>query len=154
MSEPNSRSASERERESLRAARYRSRCDSVNQSVDESLLHLHKTDTRLLAVLVGLPGRGKTYIGKKIGRYLNWIGYDCRTVNIGNYRRQLARGSGATHEFFSPGMCVCLSVCVRVYLCLCACVCTCVCVCVYLCLCVCVCVARICIIISGACAEI
>ena len=25
-------------------------------------------------VLVGLPARGKTYVAKKLGRYLNWIG--------------------------------------------------------------------------------
>jgi len=24
--------------------------------------------------LVGLPARGKTYMAKKLGRYLNWIG--------------------------------------------------------------------------------
>ena len=29
-------------------------------------------------VMVGLPARGKTYIGKKLCRYLNWIGIDTR----------------------------------------------------------------------------
>ena len=27
-----------------------------------------------IIVLVGLPARGKTYMAKKLGRYLNWIG--------------------------------------------------------------------------------
>ena len=29
-------------------------------------------------VLVGLPARGKTYIAKKLTRYLNWIGIDTK----------------------------------------------------------------------------
>ena len=29
-------------------------------------------------VLVGLPARGKTYIAKKLTRYLNWIGIETR----------------------------------------------------------------------------
>ena len=31
-----------------------------------------------LIVMVGLPARGKTYIGKKLCRYLNWIGISCK----------------------------------------------------------------------------
>ena len=34
-------------------------------------------------VMVGLPARGKTYIAKKLTRYLNWIGIDTRgEVNV------------------------------------------------------------------------
>ena len=29
-------------------------------------------------VMVGLPARGKTYIAKKLTRYLNWIGINTR----------------------------------------------------------------------------
>ena len=29
-------------------------------------------------VLIGLPARGKTYIAKKLTRYLNWIGIETR----------------------------------------------------------------------------
>jgi shikimate kinase len=28
--------------------------------------------------LVGLPARGKTYMGKKLSRYLNWIGINTK----------------------------------------------------------------------------
>ena len=31
-------------------------------------------DDRTVIVLVGLPARGKTYIARKLTRYLNWIG--------------------------------------------------------------------------------
>ena len=29
-------------------------------------------------VMVGLPARGKTYIAKKLTRYLNWIGIETK----------------------------------------------------------------------------
>ncbi len=57
--------------------------------------------TRLVLVLVGLPARGKTYIGRKLTRYLNWMGYAARVFNAGDYRR---RHLGARHraDFFDP----------------------------------------------------
>ena len=33
-------------------------------------------------VLVGLPARGKTYVAKKLGRYLNWIGIKTKGLYI------------------------------------------------------------------------
>ena len=33
-------------------------------------------------VLVGLPARGKTYVAKKLGRYLNWIGIKTKGLTI------------------------------------------------------------------------
>lgn len=52
-------------------------------------------------VMVGLPARGKTYISKKLARYLNWIGINTRVFNVGEYRRKatmLYKG----HDFFRP----------------------------------------------------
>ena len=39
--------------------------------------------------MVGLPGRGKSYLSKKMARYLNWVGLKSKIFNIGVYRRTL-----------------------------------------------------------------
>ena len=57
--------------------------------------------TRLVIVMVGLPARGKTYIARKVARFLSWLGYNTRVFNIGDYRRALL-GSKHRHAFFDP----------------------------------------------------
>ncbi|KRT86727.1 hypothetical protein AMK59_2739, partial [Oryctes borbonicus] len=49
--------------------------------------------------MVGLPARGKTYISKKLSRYLNWIGINTRVFNLGEYRRH-ATAAYKSHDFF------------------------------------------------------
>ncbi|KAI8818889.1 6-phosphofructo-2-kinase-domain-containing protein [Fimicolochytrium jonesii] len=46
--------------------------------------------------MVGLPARGKSYISKKLVRYLAWSGFNTRVFNVGNRR--------TTHDakFFDP----------------------------------------------------
>uniref|UniRef100_A0A3B4Z7M2 6-phosphofructo-2-kinase/fructose-2,6-biphosphatase 1 n=1 Tax=Stegastes partitus TaxID=144197 RepID=A0A3B4Z7M2_9TELE len=44
-----------------------------------------------LIVMVGLPARGKTYISKKLTRYLNWIGVPTKMFNVGQYRREAVK---------------------------------------------------------------
>lgn len=70
--------------------------------------------------MVGLPARGKTYIAKKLTRYLKWIGMfnimtqsaanidakfftgmNTRVFNVGEYRRQ-ATEAYKNHDFFRP----------------------------------------------------
>ncbi|XP_065178545.1 6-phosphofructo-2-kinase/fructose-2,6-bisphosphatase 1-like [Sycon ciliatum] len=51
-------------------------------------------------VMVGLPARGKTYIAKKLARYLNWIGVSTKVFNVGEYRRRVV--GSAPVEFFDP----------------------------------------------------
>ncbi|XP_041348570.1 6-phosphofructo-2-kinase/fructose-2,6-bisphosphatase 1-like isoform X2 [Gigantopelta aegis] len=51
--------------------------------------------------MVGLPARGKTYISKKLTRYLNWIGIRTKVFNVGDYRRA-ATDRYKTHDFFRP----------------------------------------------------
>jgi 6-phosphofructo-2-kinase/fructose-2,6-biphosphatase 2 len=42
---------------------------------------------KLACVMVGLPARGKTFIARKVARYLNWLGHQTRIINVGDYRR-------------------------------------------------------------------
>lgn len=51
--------------------------------------------------MVGLPARGKTYIAKKLTRYLNWVGIKTRVFNVGEYRR-IATETYKNHDFFRP----------------------------------------------------
>lgn len=52
-------------------------------------------------VMVGKPARGKTFTGRRIARYTNWLGYRSRVFNVGSYRRERL-GSGQPHSFFDP----------------------------------------------------
>lgn len=40
--------------------------------------------------MVGLPARGKSYITKKLARYLNWLQHDTEIFNVGQRRRVAA----------------------------------------------------------------
>lgn len=42
--------------------------------------------------MVGLPARGKSYVTKKITRYLNWLQHDTKIFNVGE-RRRVATGA-------------------------------------------------------------
>ncbi|KAI9300309.1 6-phosphofructo-2-kinase-domain-containing protein [Cunninghamella echinulata] len=44
-------------------------------------------ESKLAIIMVGLPARGKSYIVKKLRRYLNWLQYETRVFNVGNTRR-------------------------------------------------------------------
>uniref|UniRef100_A0A7N6AR80 6-phosphofructo-2-kinase domain-containing protein n=1 Tax=Anabas testudineus TaxID=64144 RepID=A0A7N6AR80_ANATE len=59
------------------------------------------TNSPTMIVMVGLPARGKTYISKKLTRYLNWIGVTTKVFNVGQYRRDATR-SYNSYEFFRP----------------------------------------------------
>jgi broad specificity phosphatase PhoE/predicted kinase len=56
---------------------------------------------KLAFVMVGLPARGKTFIARKIARYLSWLGYRTQVFNVGSYRRERL-GSRQHHSFFDP----------------------------------------------------
>ncbi|KAK8130196.1 6-phosphofructo-2-kinase 1 [Apiospora kogelbergensis] len=42
---------------------------------------------KLVIIMVGLPARGKSYITKKLKRYLSWQQHETRIFNVGNKRR-------------------------------------------------------------------
>jgi len=50
--------------------------------------------SKLVIVMVGLPARGKSYITKKMARYLNWLQHDTKIFNVGEKRRVAASQSG------------------------------------------------------------
>jgi 6-phosphofructo-2-kinase len=50
--------------------------------------------SKLVIVMVGLPARGKSYITKKMTRYLNWLQHDAKIFNVGEKRRVAASGYG------------------------------------------------------------
>ncbi|KAI5609077.1 6-phosphofructo-2-kinase/fructose-2,6-biphosphatase 1 isoform X1 [Silurus asotus] len=57
------------------------------------------TNSPTMIVMVGLPARGKTYISRKLTRYLNWIGVPTQVFNLGQYRRDAVK-SYKNYEFF------------------------------------------------------
>ncbi|GLI69499.1 hypothetical protein VaNZ11_014133 [Volvox africanus] len=57
--------------------------------------------TKYVIILVGLPGRGKTFLCNKIKCYLNWLGHHTNHFNVGSYRRlQKSDHEVQTAEFF------------------------------------------------------
>jgi 6-phosphofructo-2-kinase/fructose-2,6-biphosphatase len=53
----------------------------------------------LLVATVGLPGRGKSLMAKRLSRYLNYTGDVCQVYDISEYRRKHIK-KYASHEMF------------------------------------------------------
>lgn len=56
---------------------------------------------KLVIIMVGLPARGKSYITKKITRYLSWQQHNTRIFNVGN-RRRVAAGRHISNPATGP----------------------------------------------------
>lgn len=52
--------------------------------------------------MVGLPARGKSYITKKLARYLNWLQHDTEIFNVGERRRVAAGKSPSPAKIGRP----------------------------------------------------
>mmetsp|Transcript_15216 Transcript_15216/g.34064 ORF Transcript_15216/g.34064 Transcript_15216/m.34064 type:complete len:329 (-) Transcript_15216:2300-3286(-) len=50
---------------------------------------LTESAEKLVIALVGLPGRGKSFIGRKLQIYLQWRGARSKVFNVGKYRREV-----------------------------------------------------------------
>ncbi|GAN02663.1 6-phosphofructo-2-kinase [Mucor ambiguus] len=60
-------------------------------------------DSKLVVIMVGLPARGKSYLVKKLRRYLNWLQYETKVFNVGNMRRVCeASSQDQNASFFDP----------------------------------------------------
>lgn len=57
---------------------------------------------KLVIVMVGLPARGKSYITKKLQRYLSWQQHESRIFNVGNRRRIATGRKASVHPRLAP----------------------------------------------------
>jgi len=57
---------------------------------------------KIIVGMVGLPGTGKTFIAKKVARYMEWLGNKTEVFNICHYRRDMFGENEFTAEFFDP----------------------------------------------------
>lgn len=58
------------------------------------------TNKVLIIGMVGLPARGKSYMSRKINRFLIWSGFQPKVFNIGNYRRVVVGTNVDFNKFF------------------------------------------------------
>jgi 6-phosphofructo-2-kinase / fructose-2,6-biphosphatase 3 len=65
------------------------------------LMHASFERKKLVIVMVGTPGVGKTYIARKICRYLCWLDVPTRVFNVGEFRRSRV-GAQMPHTFYDP----------------------------------------------------
>ncbi|GMM51164.1 fructose-2,6-bisphosphatase [Starmerella bacillaris] len=54
---------------------------------------------KICVVMVGLPGRGKSFMTQKLVRYMSWQSIKAKSFNVGSYRRMVTLQPNA--EFFS-----------------------------------------------------
>ncbi|XP_049616994.1 6-phosphofructo-2-kinase/fructose-2,6-bisphosphatase 3 isoform X1 [Syngnathus scovelli] len=65
----------------------------------------HIANPPTVIVMVGLPARGKTYMSRKLTRYLNWIGMPTKVFNVGEYRREAVKNYSSYDFFKSDNEC-------------------------------------------------
>ncbi|KAI8641517.1 6-phosphofructo-2-kinase-domain-containing protein [Parasitella parasitica] len=76
---------------------------AVHTIITPKLKTERQIDSKLVVVMVGLPARGKSYIVKKLRRYLNWLQYETKVFNVGNLRRvKASHQSDQSADFFNP----------------------------------------------------
>eukprot|EP00457_Paulinella_chromatophora_P002622 gb/GEZN01002627.1/.p1 GENE.gb/GEZN01002627.1/~~gb/GEZN01002627.1/.p1 ORF type:complete len:682 (+),score=115.86 gb/GEZN01002627.1/:112-2157(+) len=70
--------------------------DMLKSQMARDLLWRHK----LVIVLVGLPARGKSFLGSKVVGFLQWQGISAKSFNAGAYRREMMAGQKQDASFF------------------------------------------------------
>lgn len=79
-------------------------------SLSQSLSERHSVRERMtpdahgvVVAMVGLPARGKSFISRKVERFLQWRGAKTRMFNVGKYRRDFVKPEeSGRSEFFDP----------------------------------------------------
>lgn len=71
-----------------------------NRTLSERKIFTQTAD-KLVLVMVGLPARGKSFIAKKLCKFLCWKGLGCRIFNVGQLRRSVCTDN-QDHTFFDP----------------------------------------------------
>ena len=61
---------------------------------------MEKITYKIIIIFVGLPASGKSYTSSHIKQYLQWLGYNVKIFNCGDYRRQIS-GGGQDANFFN-----------------------------------------------------
>ena len=64
----------------------------------DGLIAARDVESKLVIVMVGLPARGKSYVTKKLCRYLNWQQHSARIFNVGNTRRKANQNVGPSKQ--------------------------------------------------------
>ncbi|KAI0393307.1 bifunctional 6-phosphofructo-2-kinase/fructose-2,6-bisphosphate 2-phosphatase [Xylariaceae sp. FL0594] len=64
------------------------------RSTDALIGPHHEAGSKLVIVMVGLPASGKSYIAKKLCRYLNWLQHRTQVFNVGDRRRVASSSDG------------------------------------------------------------
>ena len=63
--------------------------EDTGRLVEHARLAVQEHRKKLVLIMVGLPGRGKTYLCNKLMCYLNWLGHTSKHFNVGSYRRKI-----------------------------------------------------------------
>jgi broad specificity phosphatase PhoE len=73
----------------------------MDGELDSSILNIADDDNFHAIIMVGLPGRGKSYMSYRMTRWLNWKGFECEIFNAGNLRRKLLNNQFVDHNWFN-----------------------------------------------------
>lgn len=80
-----------------------SRCDIVEQyQITKNMEDEHQNINNIVIVMVGLPGRGKTYIANRLCRWLKWKNINTKIFSAGSYRRKLFAKEEMDYRWFDP----------------------------------------------------
>lgn len=76
-----------------------------SKSSPNGLISRNDHGSKLVIIMVGIPATGKSFITKKLSRYLNYSMYHCKVFNVGNTRRKYTKEHSLGEQdskFFDP----------------------------------------------------